>query len=356
MPYSEKFFDVGFELEFFLTRLKGNKTIVYNAAKVLEQELGFSIDQNTNAHCGINMDCGISLHTDGTPCELQCFYPTLKKEGVLGIDVIQDTINKIRAISGYIPCFSPFLESSDKVIFYDPGRVYGSGKILANAYNDIRRNGDKKERIEKVTKRTAGLHLHFSTTQRALKYQHRIFNQYDYSVSNELIKILDRIYQSLFVFNKDYDFTAASKQRVAQYQTLGDYRIRSGTQTETGRHTLEYRQLDADMVKDWDRVQKFITIFQQEAEAYLKSLPQQIDTKPPAIHGYNANYKPGSDTIAFGCAILSLEMLNSIYRFYEDKNGGNRLIESIKLDSEKNITMYDIKACIDYVNSINGTK
>lgn len=84
-----------------------------------------------------------------------------------------------------------------------------------------------------------------------------------------LIKILDEIYHELFGPMSGQYFSETSQLRLNHWQKLGDYRIKFDTQTKLP--TLEYRQLDATMINDHARLQKFVDIFQYESLKYLRS-------------------------------------------------------------------------------------
>jgi hypothetical protein len=171
------------------------------------------------------------------------------------------------------------------IVFVEPGKTYGSGKIIINAYTGDERCGKKKGGANDVTERTAGLHLHFSLSKDyhgnapedwVKKTNDLIFGRAGREGNKHasaLVKILDSIYEALFVKDSSImPFTDSSKRRVDRYQTLGDYRIKHSN-TNTDQPTLEYRQLDSSMVcYQWGVVQRLIDTFQYDALQYLKGV------------------------------------------------------------------------------------
>ena len=297
-PLQLPLFDVGFELEFFLTK----ESSVYYASSVLEEALGFSIDQNKNMAGALALGgssygrgTGYVLRTDGTAAELQWFEPyncgTLPPK-----EAWAKRLADLKVISGYKHTFEPYLKAGEgspmfpygvdhPIVFVNPGKTYGSGKIIINAYTGEERYGKKKDGVDDVTERTAGLHLHFSLNKHHRQYepgdQVKQINDLIFGRAGRegnkhtsaLVKILDSIYEELFVKDRSIlPFRDSSKRRVDRYQTLGDYRIKH-CDTSTDQPTLEYRQLDSFMsVYQWGVVQRLIDTFQYEALKYLNGV------------------------------------------------------------------------------------
>jgi hypothetical protein len=284
--------DVGFELEIFLTNDTG--TQIYNASKLLERDLGFSIDQNKTDAGHLRLNDGYVLRTDGTPIELQWFR--LYNRGTLPTDWAS-VLHSIQVLKPYQRSFTPYFKAGDvedlgagrneRVTFVEAGQAFASSKALYNAYTGEFTYPDKKKEGLLTTERTAGLHLHFSLSQfgfsgsdshaKNIEDQRKLndllfppgMDPEGRRHTNALIQILDDIYKEMFGPNSGNYFSKASQQRLDRWQKLGNYRIKSDT--ETGLSTLEYRELDASMMGDHARLQKFVDIFQYQALLYLRA-------------------------------------------------------------------------------------
>lgn len=284
IPLPNPLFDVGFELELFLTQ----ENRVYNAAKVMTEAMGFSIDQNQPSSGSLDLADGYKLRTDGTALELHWF----KEHCMLPSD-FQERLCRVKAIGGYNRTYLPYIHEGEMntlvyfhpTVFHEPGTVYGSGKLVTNAYTGVSRNGYKDKGDNKVTERTAGLHLHFSVARNAARWcygaemeaRKKVEDKIDGLVfephhSNELIKLMDRIYAGVLTNNgcACRSYAAATKAR-EKYQPMGDYRVKAND-TVTGHRTLEYRQFDAGIVYQWHLLQRAIDTFQFAAAEYLRPL------------------------------------------------------------------------------------
>lgn len=275
-----------FELEFFLTK-PSKPWIILNANKEMTERLGFCIDQNDPNNGHLNLGNGYDLVTDGTAAELRWFQE--HNAGNLPVDTYYKPIHALKVLEGLQHTWWPFYEVGraghvygKKTVFDSPGNVFSSAKELRNAYTGQGRYSAKKEEAN-VTVRTAGLHLHFSVNPRAIMDRYTFknlkldLNRFifgDTRHTDELVKILDSIYRATIVNSHETCFTRESQERVDRYQTLGDYRIRSGNMTKTGLQTLEYRQLDAYQANAGTLriVQTLIDIFQYRAKEYLDSV------------------------------------------------------------------------------------
>jgi len=280
-------FDVGAELEFFITP-KGKPWIIFNARKELEDILGFNIDQNHYSAGNININKDYNLVTDGTACELRWFGENNK--GVLPTNH-KDIIDSINFIRNFDKNYCPYNKEGDmfghyhkRTKFDSPNNVYSSGKMIVNAYTNTYGYGKKQEE-QPVTIRTAGLHFHFSVSDYAapkhpdVNLNDLIFWPYpaqhvnsedNRKHTNALVKIMDEIYQANVVNHPEHYFNPASKKRVDEYQKLGDYRVRAANSNITKKPTLEYRQFDSWL--DWKLAQKCLDIFQYQAKKYLEGV------------------------------------------------------------------------------------
>lgn len=259
LPNLLHLFDVGIELEFFLVR----EGTVYNASKIMEDILGFSINQNYDNAGGLDLGSRSVLRTDGTACELQLSpYPYC--EYTIGGKF--KLIDKVKPLANYVKCFLPFLKQGEllngaKTVFDSAGPIFSSGKPMRNAYTSKITIPDKKEGGE-VSIRTAGLHLHFSLSSAAIfdhvrhKFNETVLSEGGTTHSDRLIKQLDSLYNDSIAPNNG----ALSKLRCEQYQKLGDYRIKYDTITKNP--TFEYRQLDACLYHTPKKLGQFITAFQ----------------------------------------------------------------------------------------------
>jgi hypothetical protein len=279
-------FEVGLELEYFIHK---NQKIL-NAQDVVAKELGFSIDQRGEGLIKVNDE--LTIRTDGTCVELQMFRPY--QFGRVPT-IPWGEINKIPWLNKFERGTWPFLQDGAKGVFFgkyiankgeyeqipvaflNPGKVFGSGKEIINAYTNERKWG-KKEGDKDVTTRTAGLHLHFSVISRSLcepqpaaetkKFNATIFDSFIHT--NELIKLADKAFKSVFIDSHNGGgLSKLSQQRIDKFQTWGDYRVKRGT--VTGNPTLEYRQPDASMESE-SRLQQFATIFNHLAVEYVNSI------------------------------------------------------------------------------------
>ena len=74
---------------------------------------------------------------------------------------------------------------------------------------------------------------------------------------------------------------------------------------------------------------------------------------PPTINGYTAEYAKDGNAIKFGCANISLDLLNRAREVIERSYLGNRGVQSVTLDSGVVLKIGDIKAALDYVKAVN---
>ena len=298
-------FDIGLEQEFFLSghyfdqKKKKYVTQVYNANHEMQSILGYSIDQNTGHYssrknpslvlptsfAGANCEFH-DLVTDGTAMEYRSFYKlrSLKDlNGILTVNKIWGSfpfLNKNRLkYSNYYGKQSIFIASvsddknKDDVVFLNVGKTFASQKLQRNAYTKECKYTEKKFDEKDVTVRTAGSHIHFSfggeiSHEKKLieNLNHKVFNINDYTHTDELVKIFDKLYLELF---REDQYT---KLRREMYQELGVYRLKFDT--ITGNPSLEYRQLSAGQTCDSykEDLKLFIILCQREAENYLKSV------------------------------------------------------------------------------------
>ena len=86
-----------------------------------------------------------------------------------------------------------------------------------------------------------------------------------------------------------------------------------------------------------------------------------VPPKPPApvgptIHGYTGTYKSGDFTVKFGCAEISMTLVNDIVDLYKRVWKGNRKLASITLDSGKTLTIAQLQSIQDYVRAVEEYK
>ena len=275
-------FDVGMELEFFLIKRGATETKVLNARELAKKRLGFSIDQRDGSGMIMLDDNQTSIRTDGTCFELQVF----QKHAPGKMPTIPwDKVRNVKALFGSNVAEDlvrwPFVKAGDnapysksKIVFDNPGGVYGSGKEIINAYSGERHWG-KKEDEKLVDFRTAGLHLHFSLSSLAIpgKYDHHsiahesemIMGSFKHTC--ELVKLADIAFDAVFAESRLGCLDDSSKMRQEKYQKRGDYRVYCG-RTETGLKTLEYRQLDCSMYQP-HKLNEFLVFFNALAMRYI---------------------------------------------------------------------------------------
>ncbi len=73
----------------------------------------------------------------------------------------------------------------------------------------------------------------------------------------------------------------------------------------------------------------------------------------PTIHGYEAVYFAGQDTITFGCAQISVNLLECAKAVMEKEQPGNRGVVAITLSSGKVLNSPQIVTILDYIRAIN---
>ncbi len=281
MKIKSPIWEVGYELEYFLIK----NHLLLNAKEEMVDWLGFSIDQNHNNQGKLVLGDGFTLRTDGTAMEIQYFQSHQYGQ----IKAPWEKLNKVNMPhQRYLKAYVKEGEKSNvyngpKWKFDRPGKTYSSGKLLVNAYTGETKTQDKKEEANDVSLRTAGLHLHFSICSRAMEgrshgtetvrvkeMNKELFNS---SKSrhhcNELVKLADSCYKYVFVDSHTWSLSDSSKKRTELYQILGDYRVKHDT--ESGNPTLEYRQLDGEMMSE-SKLKEFLSLFQHMSATYIASL------------------------------------------------------------------------------------
>lgn len=272
--FRDRLFDVGYELELFLTSAGSSGPInVWHAATEMKRRLGFDIDQNHYAAGSLRLCPGWTLRTDGTPIELQLFDSS---DPAFPIDVME-RLAAVEALKGLTLLDTPLIRegrpvtgTTSPIHFIEPGPTYSSEKLMRNAYTGKDWRSEKKDDPTTVTMRTAGLHIHWSvatlggSTADQAALSKAIFAP-DHRLTDGLIKVMDGVYTAQF----GTALSPESRERVADYQPLGDYRIKDSG-TESGLSTLEYRQLDASMARDPKELNRFVTSVQRESVKYLR--------------------------------------------------------------------------------------
>jgi len=229
---------LGIEVELFLTK-PGYPTIVYNAEHELEKLLGYSINAPRNGDDGEGNYLKVSyndtlLTTDGTPIEFKCWREINEWWGVYDINnyilaPFERSIKKVTKglLKNYNISWQSFYKQNDFTTFDSPGYVYRSEKTVYHAYQNTSFLQEKKEGNTAVTRRSAGLHLHFGLDNDILN---------NIGLTNKIVIALDEIVDRYYNL-KSIDYTAP--QRLA-LQPNGIYRIK---QQNNGCRTLEYRSL-----------------------------------------------------------------------------------------------------------------
>ena len=229
------FKSIGIETEIFLTTGNFYPVTIHNAATELYKILGFNIDANYGGGAYLNLGSGFSLHTDGTPIEFNCHA---KSENFAWL--VESQVNWIKTIgAGLLKNFKldwrAFYQSDKLHIFDSAGYIYSSGKTVHNAYTGESFE-QKKEEDGPVTKRTAGLHLHFEfRNPEVIK---------DKTLTNLIVRKMDEIF---YAYYGNYDFQSVGFNEREQMTPKGLYRIKN---QPNGVTTLEYRQLTTKMLQD----------------------------------------------------------------------------------------------------------
>ena len=223
---------IGIEVETFLTSKNGH--IIYNASKVLEKKLGFSINPSQSRNFIQLHD--LKLVTDGTVLECSAeflnhytnFLSWLQFNVFSKLDRIQYDYFKNKYLFDY-GCYK---EHGNDNFFDSPNDVYASSKVNYNAYTNTNFHSDKKDINETVTKRTAGLHFHFEFK-----------NNYLYNTV-----ILNAITQNLDKFKNQYliDNSCELNNKRKLLYPDGIYRIKN--HLDKGIKTYEYRSLIPSLI------------------------------------------------------------------------------------------------------------
>jgi len=74
---------------------------------------------------------------------------------------------------------------------------------------------------------------------------------------------------------------------------------------------------------------------------------------PPTLYGYNAVYKAGAPTINFGCAEISVNLLECIHAVMDKPQPGNRILTVITLSSGKTLDRDGIGMALAYVAAVD---
>lgn len=230
---------IGIETELFLTKgqwySQTNPYRIHNATYELYKMLGVWINANEDKGY-IQLGKDARLTTDGTPVE----FTGYKQANEL-YWLIENQLYFINAVSksllkDFNVCWDAYKESGEQVKFENPGYIYASNKTIQNAYTKMSMVQDKKEEDGKVTKRTAGLHIHLELNDnKLLKLPH---------FTNNLIKALDEIYYGNY---HSAIFQSAGYMQREEMTPRGWYRLKT---QENGVNTIEYRQLTTKMLKD----------------------------------------------------------------------------------------------------------
>ncbi len=274
--------NVGLEYEFFIGKkgLQGTTVdYLYNAQEVLKERLGFSIDQRGSG--SIQLGNGYVLQTDGTAVEIK-WFGGYNSTTIPTHEAIWRAIKGVKALEGFdlaaVPCLthggtSPWRYGCT-IEFSEPGKTYASSKEIIDAYTGKVEFQEKKDELEHVKLRTAGLHLHFSLhgCHEESSADKNIFRTHltrpeQFLHTHNLIKIADGIYNAYFTRAMGAYESPESIRRREVYQHLGLYRIRMPRENIGNLHTIEYRQLDASQ---YTGTAKFIETFQYESMKYLR--------------------------------------------------------------------------------------
>ena len=242
----KSFKSIGFELELFLTKGQlfqpTNPLTIYNAEAELSRILGFNINAATEGGKGgslfIHNFGNQTLTTDGTPVEFSCFLDVGGKNwNGSGLHYLIDThshwINRIgnSLLKDFKLNDSACFESSHYVKFNNPHAAYASNKTIHNAYTGESFIQDEKEEDKEVTRRTAGLHIHFELNKS--RYGNPVTEK---SITDKIIKSFDDIYYNNYFSST---FQSIGYERRDALTPKGLYRIKNQA---NGVITLEYRQ------------------------------------------------------------------------------------------------------------------
>lgn len=278
--------ELGTELEFFIGKYKNGVLHVENADSFAKNRLGFSICQNSRYDYPSGkiilknlMFDNTALVTDGTAFELHflrdCSIFCFESTGFTMVGQSLDTIKTLlRLDEDHIFIFDPFLTNKDEnIVFENTGSIFRSEKRCRDAYTGKSFYVEKKDDpYSLVTMRTAGLHFHFSLYD----YDERLCNKVNDFIfgknkagtkhSDYIVRNLDELVKNLGLIQSE-----KSQQRMDEYQKFGTYRIKESG-TRYGYPTLEYRQLDSQMLKaNWWGVAKFLKESEKIILGYLKS-------------------------------------------------------------------------------------
>lgn len=254
-------FEVGIEQEFFLSP-KHHYWTILNARKEMERKIGICIDQNINDSGVIKINQNCDIVTDGTAMEYRGFFPRRwNNEGFNHIpQTIKEQIKGLKFLEDYRIHDEYSLVESPAYTFNEPNNVFASEKTCYNAYTGESFLQEKKEDDKAVTLRTAGLHIHFSFLGNCVD---GIIDQNNRTHSDALVRIFDEIFKIFFYLDN------CDKKRIEVYQKYGTYRIRDSKSTQTGKPTLEYRQLSCWHLNA--NLGGFLTICAMEVHKYLKA-------------------------------------------------------------------------------------
>lgn len=93
------------------------------------------------------------------------------------------------------------------------------------------------------------------------------------------------------------------------------------------------------------------------ADAY-PALPKPTLPPAPMLDGvgkvYKMTYTKGDNVVTFGCAKLSIKMLAKASELTKERGDGNRVIQSVTLDSGVPINASELNEILDYVRAVGN--
>jgi len=279
----------GFEIEFFLANSKPKQ--IFNATKLIANYLQTDkllLGNKGNPFAPMDLDINPVLQSnnlfniiaDGTAFEIvgkEIACHASMKSG-LAVDTLNHWLKIVRnyltTLYGYETLLTPYVDKSE-YSFIDPGNVYSSKKPTYNAYTG-KRTPDSKYKYEKpnkeVTFRSAGFHIHIKFCDNRIAS--KIFEGiYAPDKTNELIKELDKVYDTYFPESLPAGISEKEELRTTKFAVKGDYRMKYHSQEPKGFTTLEYRQFSSAFFLLTPKMQtKILNKFAHVVEDFEKSL------------------------------------------------------------------------------------
>lgn len=268
----------GFEIEFFAADTQ--KKQIFNAGRLITDFL--QVEAFPKIQIASEYNCPVFLNTrdfnliaDGTVFEIvgkrTACEPSMIDGYGFAIKTINNSLNEILKYSSQIfkieTLLSPYAKTPEWE-FINPGGVYNSGKLTYNAYSNTSNYEDKKEESNKLVNfRTNGFHIHIRFDDAVAK---KLFKNINVPVCNELIQLLDKVYQKYFPSCLSFNTELMSQEilRTQDYSKLGNYRIKSHS---GGYSTLEYRQFSsAFFLLPLDIQQKILHDFAMTVRKFVK--------------------------------------------------------------------------------------